>query len=79
MESPLQNPPHVGHHPQPVFAVLCRFVDEIRLLACDPGVSLPLGKVDATPAQRGNEVSGVKVLEPLGTAQNGLAESRGDV
>lgn len=59
--------------------MLCRFIDEVRLLASDPGVSLHLGKVDATPAQRGNEVAGVKVLEPLGTAQNGLAESRGDV
>lgn len=59
--------------------MLCRFVDEIRLLACDPGVSLHLGKMDAAPAQRGHEVAGVKVLEPLGTAQNGLAESRGDV
>ena len=28
---------------------------------------------------RGNEVAGVRVLEPFGTAQNGLAESRGDV
>lgn len=59
--------------------MLCRFIDEVRLLASDPGVSLHLGKVDAAPAQRGNEVAGVKVLEPLGTAQNGLAESRGDV
>lgn len=59
--------------------MVCRFVDEIRLLACDPGVRLHLGKVDATPAQRGNKVTGVKVLEPLGTAQNGLAESRGDI
>lgn len=49
---PLDHPPHVGHHPQAVFAVLCRFVDEIRLLTCDPGVSLHLGKVDAAPAQR---------------------------
>lgn len=56
-----------------------RFVDEIRLLARDPGVRLHLGKVDAAPAKRSNEVAGVKVLEPLGTAQNGLAESRGDV
>lgn len=79
MEIPLQNPPHVGHHPQPVFAMVGGFVDEIRLLACDPGVRLHLGKVDATPAQRGNKVTGVKVLEPLGTAQNGLAEIRGDV
>lgn len=59
--------------------MLCRFVDEIRLLACDPGVGLHLRKVNAAPAQRGNEVAGVKVLETLGTAQNGLAESRGDV
>ena len=59
--------------------MLCRFIDEVRLLASDPGVSLHLGKVDAAPAKRGNEVAGVKVLEPLGTAQNGLAESRGDV
>lgn len=35
--------------------------------------------MDAAPAKRGNEVAGVKVLEPLGTAQNGLAERRGDV
>ncbi len=56
-----------------------RLIDKIRLLACDPGVRLHLGKVNAAPAQRGNEVAGVKVLEPLGTAQNGLAESRGDV
>lgn len=56
-----------------------RLIDEIRLLACDPGVSLHLGKVDATPARRGNEVAGMKVLETLGTAQNGLAESRCDV
>lgn len=56
-----------------------RLIDETRLLARDPGVRLHLGKVDAAPAQCGNEVSGVKVLEPLGTAQNGLAESRGDV
>ena len=56
-----------------------RLIDEIRLLACDPGVRLHLGKMDATPAKRGNEVAGVEVLEPLGTAQNGLAESRGDV
>lgn len=79
MESPLQNPPHVGHHPQAVFTMLCRFVDEIRLLACDPGVRLHLGKMDAAPAQRGNEVAGVKVLEPLGTAQYRLAERRCDV
>ena len=59
--------------------MLCRFINEIRLLACDPGVRLHLGKVNATPAQRGNEVAGVKVLEPLGTAQNGLAESHGDI
>lgn len=50
--------------------MLCRFIDEVRLLASDPGVGLHLGKVNATPAQRGNEVAGVKVLEPLGTAQN---------
>ena len=56
-----------------------RLIDEIRLLACDSGVRLHLGKVNAAPAQRGNKVTGVKVLEPLGTAQNGLAESRGDV
>lgn len=42
-------------------------------------IRLHLGKMDAAPAQRGNEVSGVKVLEPLGTAQNRLAESRSDV
>ncbi|SXW07142.1 Uncharacterised protein [Klebsiella pneumoniae] len=54
-------------------------IDKIRLLACDPGVRLHLGKVNAAPAKRSNEVAGVEVLEPLGTAQNGLAESRGDV
>lgn len=56
-----------------------RLIDKIRLLACDPGVRLHLGKVDAALAKRGNEVAGVKVLEPLGTAQYRLAESRGDV
>ena len=79
MESPLQNPPHVGHHPQPVFAMVDGFVDEIRLFPRDPGVRLHLGKVDAVPAQRGNKVSGMKVLEPLGTAQYRLAERRGNV
>lgn len=56
-----------------------RLIDEIRLLARYPSVSFHLGKVDAMLAQRANKVAGVKVLEPLGTAQNGLAESRGDV
>lgn len=56
-----------------------RLIDEIRLFPRDPGVRLHLGEVDAAQAQCGNEVSGVNVLEPLGTAQNGLAESRGDV
>lgn len=56
-----------------------RLIDKIRLLACDPGVRLHLGKVDSSPAQRGNEVAGVKVLKPLGTAQYRLAERRGDV
>lgn len=59
--------------------MLCRFIDEVRLLASDPGASLHLGKVDAALAQRGNKVSGVKVLKPLGTAQNRLAERRGNV
>ena len=78
-ESPLDHPPHVGHHPQPVFAMVRRLIDEIRLFPRDPGVRLHLGKVDAAPAQCGNEVAGVKVLEPLGAAQNRLPESRGDV
>jgi hypothetical protein len=56
-----------------------RLIDKIRLFPRDPGVRLNLGKVNAAPAKRSNEVAGVKVLEPLGTAQNGLAESRGDV
>lgn len=59
--------------------MLCRFIDVVRLLASDPGVSLHLGKMDAAPAQRGNEVSGVKVLVAFGVAQYRLAESRGDV
>lgn len=56
-----------------------RLIDEIRLFPRCPGVSFHLGKVQPAPAKRGNEVAGVKVLEPLGTAQNGLAERRGDV
>lgn len=56
-----------------------RLIDEIRLFPRDPGVRLHLGKVNAAPAKRGNEVAGVKVLEPLGTAQNRLAESLVDV
>lgn len=56
-----------------------RLIDEIRLLASDPGVRLHLGKVDATPAKRSNEVAGVKVLVAFGVAQYRLAESRGDV
>jgi len=59
--------------------MVVRLIDEIRLFPRDPGVSLHLGKVNAAPAKRSNEVAGVKVLEPLGTAQNGLTERRGNV
>ena len=54
-----------------------RLIDEIRLLACDSGVRLHLGKVNTAPAQRGNEVAGVKVLVAFGVAQYRLAERRG--
>lgn len=37
--------------------MLSRFIDEIRLLACDAGFRLHLGKVDAVPAKRSNEAA----------------------
>lgn len=76
---PLDHHPHVGHHPQPVFTMVRRLIDEIRLLACDPGVGFHLGEVDSAPAQRRNEVTGVKVLVAFGVSQYRLAERRGDV
>lgn len=79
MESPLQNPPHVGHHPQTVFAMVGGFVDKVRLLSRYPRVGLRVGKVQPAPAQRCHKILCMQVLIAFGVAQNGLVESRGDV